>query len=279
MCIRDRIKAQEPEHSKKSTEEMLQHIMRVNSEILSKCKDLNDFAERYICSVDVKALYVEIKPDRAGEEIYESILEGNWIFDVDNQEMCKYIAVNWTREKIISQGLGEYIPFRTKVINGITVPNYNSKITMTSDEMNRPVGKESDGKWTKTKAVTSNDVTKKLVAATISIGVENCLINHCFSKGTQTFLQPFSGVIGLDLMRCLAEIYMLRWIHKLKAKLEEISNKPIIKVNDEAEKKMICEGNLKSAIESDTGAIVRLVVGHVCTVSYTHMPLPTTPYV
>ena len=89
-------KAQEPEHSKKSTEEMLEHILRMNNEILSKCKDLNDFAERYIASVDVKALYVEIKPDRAGEEIYESIVEGDWSFDVNTDELSKYIAVNWS---------------------------------------------------------------------------------------------------------------------------------------------------------------------------------------
>ena len=125
VLILDKIKAQEPEHSKKSTEEMLEHIMRINNDILSKCKDMNDFAERYIASVDVKALYVEIKPDRAAEEIYESIVEGDWLFDVDNSEMTKYISVNWSREKIMKHGLEEYIPFRTKTVNGITMPNYN----------------------------------------------------------------------------------------------------------------------------------------------------------
>ena len=76
---------------------------------------------------------------------------------------------------------------------------------------------------------------EKLVAATISISVEACLKNHCFKQGVNSFLQGYSGVIGLDLMRCVALIYMKRWVVKFKTKLQGLNNKPILNVNDEAE--------------------------------------------
>ena len=134
-----------------------------------------------------------------------------------------------------SKDLDAYIPYRTKTANGKKVPNFTSKISMSSQEMNRSIGKVSDGNWTEVKVANTGEVIKKLVAASISIAVENCLTNHVFSKGDQAYLQPYSGVIGLDLMRCLAEIYMLRWIHKLKNKMAVLSQLPVVKINDEAE--------------------------------------------
>ena len=89
--------------------------------------------------------------------------------------------------------------------------------------------------WTQVKVCGPGKDFNKLVAATISIAVESCLTNHVFTKGGQSYLQPFSGVIGLDLMRCLAEIYMMRWIFKLKGKMTTLSNLPIVVINDEAE--------------------------------------------
>ena len=149
--------------------------------------------------------------------------------------MGKYISINWSREKIRSKNLDAYIPYRTKTVNGKKVPNFTSKISMSSEEMNRSIGKVSDGNWTEVKIANTGEVIKKLVAASISIATENCLTNHVFSKGDQAYLQPYSGVIGLDLMRCLAEIYMLRWIHKLKNKITLLSQLPVVKINDEAE--------------------------------------------
>lgn len=220
---------------KRSTKEMLEHLNRANREVLESNDSLKKYLEKYLVSVsaDVTALYVEIRPDRAGEEIYEGICEGDWTFEADPTEMGIYIATNWLREKIVKHSLSKVIPFRTRN-NKI---NPNSRLTMLSDELNRPLGKVSDGKWTTINPNEYNELTvKKLVTATISISLEACLTNHCFEQQTQRYLQPFQGVIGLDLMGCLADIYMLRWILKLIAKLKYLSQLPIPVVNDEANK-------------------------------------------
>ena len=91
----------------------------------------------------------------------------------------------------MAEGLGEYIPMCTK--DGKLNPK--STMTMSTEEMNRGHQKPSDGKWTSVKEVNNEIIKKKMVAATISIAVEACLKNHCFSQGIQTFLQPFCGVI------------------------------------------------------------------------------------
>lgn len=73
------------------------------------------------------------------------------------------------------------------------------------------------------------------MAATLAIAVESCLTNHIFQQGNQFYLQPYLEVIGLDLMRCVAELYMTRWLNKFTAKLQNLSEQSIPIINKEAE--------------------------------------------
>ena len=106
----------DPEVIKKSTEEQLEHLMRLN-EVSRESKNIT---ERFIASMDVSALFVEIKPDRAGEEVYQSIIESPWEYACNAIEMGRYISVNWSREKITEKGLDELIPFRTRTNRSVS---------------------------------------------------------------------------------------------------------------------------------------------------------------
>lgn len=132
VLILDNTKTADPEHIKRSTEEMLEYLIRINKQINNSNDEIIEVIKRYVISMDVTSLYVEIRPDRAGEEIYESILENDWTYEADIAEMTYYISVNWSREKINKLGLGDIIPVRTKLGQS----NHNSKITMTGEEMN-----------------------------------------------------------------------------------------------------------------------------------------------
>ena len=142
VIILDNTKNADPEHIKRSTEEMLEHIVRMNKLLNKSNNEILEAIQSYVIGMDVTALFVEIRPDRAGEEIYESILENEWSYEADVAEMTYYVSVNWSREKINKLGLGDIIPVRTKLGEA----NHISQITMKSEEMNR--NKPCDGKWT-----------------------------------------------------------------------------------------------------------------------------------
>ena len=88
--------------------------MSINKTLNRNSDEISEAIKRYVISMGVTALFVEIKPDRAGDEIYESILENEWSYEADVTEMTSYISVNWDREKINKLGLGDIIPVRTK---------------------------------------------------------------------------------------------------------------------------------------------------------------------
>ena len=225
----------DPEVVKRSTEEQLEHLMRIN-DISRTSKEVK---EKFAASMDVSALFVEIKPDKAAEEVYQSIVESPWTYECSASEMGKYISVNWSRDQIKEKGLDELIPFRTrKKESGPDTDVQKNPLTMASKEMNRSSDTDrSDGKWSPVSREPTAKERKKLVGATLAIATQACLQNHCFKHAGVSFAQGHSGVIGLDLMRCVALLYMNRWIKKFKAKLAKLSADPVVIHNDIAKAK------------------------------------------
>ena len=63
-----------------------------------------------------------------------------------------------------------------------------------------------------------------MVAIAIGISVTHVLRNHCYRVGNKSFHQNNDkGVIGLDLQRSVARVYMINWAKKLIKLCEEIT--------------------------------------------------------
>ena len=98
--------------------------------------------------------------------------------------------------------------------------NTENKEDNTETEANKQSQPE-EAKTSWNQADTANDEeTRKCTAWALGISVRKVLENHCFQNGRKTFHQQVNGVIGLNLMRMTAEIYILEWT-KLFATLSE----------------------------------------------------------
>ena len=63
---------------------------------------INDIRPRKctIMSADVKALYVEVRPNKAAEKARKAIVRSDWQFETDVTSMGKYIATNMSRNEL-----------------------------------------------------------------------------------------------------------------------------------------------------------------------------------
>ena len=80
--------------------------------------------------------------------------------------------------------------------------------------------------WKAPKRQPTENESKKMIAIAIGIAVTLVLKHHCYKVGNKTFHQNNNkGVIGLDLMRCVARVYMINWAGKFKKLCSKISEK------------------------------------------------------
>ena len=55
--------------------------------------------------------------------------------------------------------------------------------------------------------------------------------DHCYEIDGKIFLQGEKGLIGHDLMRCLARLYMIDWVEKYKKLCEEVTENSEVEIN------------------------------------------------
>ena len=61
-------------------------------------------------SMDARALYVDMNIDNAAEIASKMIQNSEWTIKVNQEELGKYIAMNYTRDETSEAGLSEIIP-------------------------------------------------------------------------------------------------------------------------------------------------------------------------
>ena len=70
-----------------------------------------------VLSNDVSGLYVEVKPERAGEEVMKTIIASSKDIETDDEELAKFIACTTKPGEIEKLGLKDVIHTR-KHMNG-----------------------------------------------------------------------------------------------------------------------------------------------------------------
>ena len=112
----------------KSTEEMMAIMTDFNEKQRNENETTNNEKIVFL-SMDVTGLYIEVKPEKVGEEVREAVVNSDWNIEVDIEEATKYIAVNLTRSSISKFNLLDVIPAR-KYMRG-------KHPTVTGQEMKR----------------------------------------------------------------------------------------------------------------------------------------------
>ena len=169
--------------------------------------------------------------------------------------MTKFIATNVPRNKIVQLGLAEIIPERKSTSGrgpSMVGPEMNrgaghkkrlreeseaedkkaeekqggEEVTEDTNEsmMKKTVGKRViKTSWKKAKREPTRKESKALFAKAMGIAVTLVLKNHCYHANGKIYHQKEKGIIGLDLMRSLARVYMLNWAGKYQKLTQEIT--------------------------------------------------------
>ena len=61
-----------------------------------------------------------------------------------------------------------------------------------------------------------------MIGMAIKSAIKATMKNHTYKYKNQFFQQSSKGIIGIDLMRALAKLYMIDWTSKFMKRLKEI---------------------------------------------------------
>jgi hypothetical protein len=79
-------------------------------------------------------------------------------------------------------------------------------------------------KWANARRTPNSSQEKKMIALALKIAVTEVLENHCYEEGGEVYHQLQNGIIGLDLMRSVARVYMVMWSKKFKKLCKKITD-------------------------------------------------------
>ena len=166
-----------------------------------------------IGSADVKALYPSIDIDFTCEKVAEMYMSSNVNVDensVDKKELGLYLALNRTPTQLQDLGIQKYCPTRRSKRG--RPPNMTGSAPKPHDERFKP--------WNDAEEKPGKDVTKKMIAEALSIGVHFTMKNHLYNFNGEMRRQEKGGPIGLALTGDVAQILMAWWDRQLIQKLE-----------------------------------------------------------
>ena len=62
--------------------------------------------------MDVKNLYIAMNVDKAAEIVNQMILKSDWNMKVNEEELGKYIAMNYSRNDTFTDGINDVLPIK-----------------------------------------------------------------------------------------------------------------------------------------------------------------------
>ena len=77
---------------------------------------MDDKDKRVVGSMDVTALYVQVQPRRAAEEIMSEIIESDYTISHNIEECVKFVAVNLNRSEICREELHDVIKTTISIV-------------------------------------------------------------------------------------------------------------------------------------------------------------------
>ena len=167
-----------------------------------------------IGSMDVKALYPSIQWISGAKEISKAVGESKVkIAEMDDRELCQYIAIEFSDEEIKAEGVRSIIPGKKKGTN----------LRKTARE-----GDQSDLlDYSETDQMTDKD-RRKVLSLAVRKAVHTVLSHHYYTFGGVIRRQSRGGSIGSEMTGEMARIYMLRWDDKFLTKLKKLGITPYI---------------------------------------------------
>ena len=138
--------------------------------------------------------------------------------EVDYKELGIYIAHNWSPGKIKLEGLNKACPSR----------RFNRGPRPTIHGKEAKGGKQSGGgaesKWEFQNHELNDWEMKKLIAASIEIGIIASFKNHIYCFGGKGYRQKKGGPIGSRLTMAVARVVMLIFWENIKGDFRRSSN-------------------------------------------------------
>lgn len=163
-----------------------------------------------------------------------------WSIKVNEVELGKYVAMNYSRNDTFVKGINNVLPKKL------------TKHTMRSKDMNRlPTEKDKNGdieenteiysedeedledktktktkkpkkQWEDAKEKPTPEQTKIMIGLAVKAAIKATMKNHTYEIDNKKRQQSNKGIMGLDLMRPLAKLYMIDWSLKFMKLLKEI---------------------------------------------------------
>jgi hypothetical protein len=207
----------------KSTEEMLRGILDVNKRIEEMSEeDLDSVKDIQIISMDVKALYPNLKIKECAEIIQKTVENSTLDFDdMDWDEAGKYVAVNYSKSEIEEAGLREVVP--TRIAKRGAEPGIAYLDTDTVKKKDKNGKKIEVPKWQELKRRPTKGEQKKILSLIMKVATVTVMSNHCYRFDGKVYRQIDGGPIGLEATQAVARIIMLEFDKRLKLKMTSLS--------------------------------------------------------
>ena len=97
------------------------------------------------------------------------------------------------------------------------------KVTFEVEEEENIEEREIKTSWKAPERKPSMEEKKKMIGVAVKLAIIKILRNHCYEIDGEIYLQGEKGLIGHDLMRSLARVYMIDWVGKYKDLCKEVT--------------------------------------------------------
>ena len=198
-----------------STEEMKHHLLEANKKIsndkvkilperttknISTNKPLFTRGKYVVGSMDVKALYPSIQWIPGSKEVKRGIRNSKLNFrNINKREAAQFIALNYSRNKILNEGVEKMIP--------VKLPGTNIKLASREGDQSQLFDYTGI-----TDIPTGNlSVIMGMVVAKIT---HLCMSNHFYTFKGDIYKQTKGGSIGSELTGEVSKLYMVLWDQK-----------------------------------------------------------------
>ena len=196
-----------------NSEHMCSEIIETNAIIdSSPDPDLNTM----VLSLDVKALYPSLEPDKCQETIIESVLESRITFsNVNYSEIGKMLRILCTDSEIVKYRLGHLIPIRSLDLVG-------SRLKVKLSYLDSDSATKGLDKWTWRQNWDPTPAQqRRLMAVYLGKLSKWIMTNHIYQFDGQMYLQLLGAPIGLQISVNIARLVMISWDKSMRRKLVE----------------------------------------------------------
>ena len=193
-----------------STEELLAEVDELNIRLEG---GLEGDSRVVVGSLDVKALYPNIDVDFAVGIIGE-MFEGSdvMIEGIDYEEMGLYLSYNMEREEMVNAGIEKLCPTR----------RHNRRPPIMQAAGIREDKEQRFAPWIPPVEQPNEGQKRRMLTEAVKVAIKFIMKNHVYSFDNNMYKQARGGPIGLNLTGTIAQVVMLWWDGRFKAKLQEM---------------------------------------------------------